>query len=80
MRWRDFIALVGGAAAWPVAGRAQQTALPVIEYLNGESADLPSDHVRGFRQGPEGNWLSRGPQRGDRQDPAGRISVPPNSW
>jgi putative tryptophan/tyrosine transport system substrate-binding protein len=54
MRWRDFIALVGGAAAWPVAGRAQQTALPVIEYLNGESADLPSDHVRGFRQGPEG--------------------------
>jgi putative ABC transport system substrate-binding protein len=49
---REFVALVGGAAAaWPMVVRAQQSAMPVIGFLSSLSPDIMSKFVDAFRQG-----------------------------
>jgi len=51
MRRRDFIAGLGSAAAWPVVTRAQQTAVPVIGFLNGGSPGGYAPYAAAFHQG-----------------------------
>jgi putative ABC transport system substrate-binding protein len=51
MRRREFIWLLGGAAAWPSAAQAQQPAVPVVGFLHPTSAEARSDELRAFRQG-----------------------------
>ena len=51
MRTRDFITFVVGAAAWPLAARAQQAAMPVVGFLRDSTAAGSEFMVNGLRKG-----------------------------
>src|SRR5215469_18666949 len=51
MRRREFVTLVGGAAAWPHAVRAQQASVPLIGFLHPSTADRNRDVIAAFEAG-----------------------------
>ena len=51
MRRREFVGLVGGAAAWPLAARAQQSAMLVIGYLYSGSREVSANYLAAFHKG-----------------------------
>jgi hypothetical protein len=64
MRRREFIALAGGMAVWPLAGRAQQQAMPVIGYLSARTPEDSVELLAVFRRGPRRDRLRRAEARG----------------
>src|SRR5689334_1885426 len=51
LKRREFITLLGGAATWPIAARAEQPVIPVIGFLSGRSQEEASGDTAAFHQG-----------------------------
>jgi putative ABC transport system substrate-binding protein len=51
LKRREFVTLLGSAAAWPLAAGAQQASMPVIGLLDSRLPEAITGRLRGFRQG-----------------------------
>ena len=60
MRRREFVALLGGATAWPLAAGAQQSTMPVVGFLSGRSPASDADLVAAFRRALSENGFVEG--------------------
>ena len=61
MRRRDFIrAIAGSVLAWPLTSHAQQSAIPVIGYLGGETPERFATRLRAFREGLSATGFEEG--------------------
>ena len=60
MRRRDFVALLGGAAAWPLAAGAQQSAMPVVGVLSSQSQESEAAVLASWRQALNESGYVRG--------------------
>ena|SRR6516225_7596072 len=74
IRRRKFLATLGGAAAWPLAARAQQAAMPAIGVLHGVSAAQWTDRMADST-GPRRSGLGGGPQRGVLSENSIRLGI-----
>jgi len=78
MRRREFMALLGGAVAWPLAARAQQPALPVVGILNAQLPGSVPHFVDAFRRGLAETGYVEGQNMANRSaSGAGGRSGPP---
>ena len=73
MQRREFITLLGGAAAWPFAARAQQPAMPVIGFLHQGQAKQAQPFRSRFPRGTKQSRLYRGP------NPPTAVLIHPNN-
>jgi putative tryptophan/tyrosine transport system substrate-binding protein len=55
VRRREFIKMLGGATAWPLAAHAQQAPIPMVGFLDARSQDAVRERLRAFRQGLKDN-------------------------